>query len=53
MVGHFPTNMYMGAYVYATNVVQHESIPKIIPIRDQKVLGPYPLMKNLGTTIQK
>jgi hypothetical protein len=45
--------MYMGTYVYATNVAQHESIPKIIPTRDQKVLGLYPLVKNLGTTIQK
>jgi hypothetical protein len=31
MVGHSPTNMHIDVYVYATNVAQHESIPKINP----------------------
>jgi hypothetical protein len=31
MLGHFPTNMHMGAYVSIANVVEHELIPKINP----------------------
>jgi hypothetical protein len=53
MVGHSPTNMHMGAYVYVANVAQHNSIPRINPTWDQKVLSMYPLMKDLNTTIQK
>jgi hypothetical protein len=29
MVGHFPTNMQMGAFVFVANIAQLESIPKI------------------------
>jgi hypothetical protein len=29
MVGHFPTNMHMGAYVFVANVAQQDSVPKI------------------------
>jgi hypothetical protein len=43
--------MHMGAYVTVTNVAQHESIPKINLTWDQKVLDPYPLVKDLGITI--
>jgi hypothetical protein len=53
MVGHSPTNMHMAAYVTIANVAEHESIPRINLTWDQKVLDPYSLMKNLGTTIQK
>jgi hypothetical protein len=53
MLGHFPTNMHMGAYVFIANVAQHETIPKINPTWDHKILASYVLMKNLGTSIQK
>jgi hypothetical protein len=53
MGGHFPTNMHMGAYVFATNVAQHKSIPRIIPSWDQKAFGPYLHVKDLGMAIQK
>jgi len=53
MVGHFPTNMHMGAYVFVANVAQHESIPKINPTWDRKILGSYSLVKDLGMAIQK
>jgi hypothetical protein len=53
MVGHSPTNMHVGAYVIITNVAQYESIPKINLTWDLKVLDPYPLVKDLGTTIYK
>jgi hypothetical protein len=51
MVGHSLINMYMGAHVLVTNVIQHKSIPKINPNWDWNVLGPYSLVKDLGTTI--
>jgi hypothetical protein len=51
MVGHFPTNMHMGAYVIVTNVAQHESIPRINLTWDWKVLNLYPPMKDLGMAI--
>jgi hypothetical protein len=51
MVGHFPRNMYMGAYMIVTNVAQHESISIINLTYDWKVFCPYPLMKDLGMTI--
>jgi hypothetical protein len=51
MVKHSPTNMYMGAYVTTTNVAQHKLTPRINLTWDQKVLDPYPPMKDLGTTI--
>jgi hypothetical protein len=53
MVGHLPTNMHMGAFVFVANIAQHESIPRINPTWDLKVLGMYPLMKNLSMAIQK
>jgi hypothetical protein len=53
MMGHFPINMYMGAYVTIANVAQHELIPKINLIWDWKVFDSYPPVKDLGTTIQK
>jgi hypothetical protein len=53
MVGHSPTNMHMGAYVITTNVAQHKSTPRINLTWDQKVLGPYLPMKDLGMAIQK
>jgi hypothetical protein len=53
MVEHFPTNMHMGAFVFIANIAKHESIPKINSTWDLKVLGSYPLVKNLGITIQK
>jgi hypothetical protein len=53
MLGDFPTNMHMGAYVSIANVAQHKSIPKINPTYDHKVLALYLPMKDLGTTIQK
>jgi hypothetical protein len=28
MVGHFPTNIHMGAFVFIANIAQHKSIPK-------------------------
>jgi hypothetical protein len=45
--------MHMGVYVYAANVAQHESIPRINPTWDQKILGLYLHVKNLGMAIQK
>jgi hypothetical protein len=39
--------------VTIANVAQHESIPKINLIWDQKILDPYLPMKNLGKTILK
>jgi hypothetical protein len=53
MVGHSPINMHMGAYVTIANAAQHKSIPKINMTWDQKVLDPYPPVKDLCTTIQK
>jgi hypothetical protein len=53
MVEHFPTNMHMGAFVSIANLAKRESIPKINPTWDLKVLGSYLLVKNLSTTIQK
>jgi hypothetical protein len=53
MVGHFPTNMQMGAYVFVANLAQHELVPRINPTWDQKVLGPYLHVKDLGIAIQK
>jgi hypothetical protein len=53
MVGHSPTNMHMGPYVTIANVAQHESIPKINLTWDQKILGPYSPVKDLGRVIQK
>ncbi len=52
MVGYFPTNMHMGAYVYVTNVAQHKQIPRINMTWDRKILGPYLHVKDLGTSIQ-
>jgi hypothetical protein len=46
-------NMHMGAHVTITNVAKHKSIPIINPTWDRKVLGMYPFVKDLGTTIQK
>jgi len=50
MVGHFPTNMHMGAYVIIVNVAQQKLIPRINLTWDKKVFGPYLPMKDLGTT---
>jgi hypothetical protein len=51
MVGHFSTNMHVGTYVTVANLAQHELIPRINLTWDQKFLGPYSPMKDLGTTI--
>jgi hypothetical protein len=51
MLGDFPTNMHMGAYVSIANVAQHELIPKINPTWDHKVLALYLPVKDLRTTI--
>jgi len=51
MVGHFLTNMHMGAFVYVVNLLQHELIPLINPTWDLKILGPYPHVKDFGTSI--
>jgi hypothetical protein len=51
MVEHSPTNMHVGAYVFIANVAQHQSIPIINSTWDQKVLDPYPPVKDLGTII--
>jgi hypothetical protein len=51
MVGHFPTNMHIGAYVIDANVALHKSIPRINLTWDRKVLGQYPLLKDLGMAI--
>jgi hypothetical protein len=53
MVGHSLTNMHMGAYVIATNVAQHESIPIINLTWDRKIFDSYPPVKDLGMAIQK
>jgi hypothetical protein len=53
MVGHSPTNMHMGAYVFVANVAQHNLILRINLNWDQKVLSLYPLVKDLNTAIQK
>jgi hypothetical protein len=53
MVGHFPTNMHMGAFMFVANIVQFKSIPKINLTWDLKVLGLYLYMKDLGMAIQK
>jgi hypothetical protein len=53
MVGHFPTNMHMGAFMFVANIAQPKSIPKINLTWDLKVLGLHQLMKNLGMAIQK
>jgi hypothetical protein len=53
MVGHSPTNMQMGAFVFVANLSQHELIPLINPTWDLRVLGPYPLVKDFGMTILK
>jgi hypothetical protein len=51
MVGHFPIIMHIGAYVFITNITQHESIPKTNFIWDLKVFGPYPPLKDLSMAI--
>jgi len=43
----------MGAYVFVTSIAQHESIFKINPTWDRKILGSYLLVKDLGMAIQK
>jgi hypothetical protein len=53
MVGHSPMNMHMGAYVTITNVAQQKSTFRKNLTWDQKILGQYPPMKNLGMTIPK
>jgi hypothetical protein len=53
MVGHSPTNMHMGACVYVANVAQHKSIPRINSTSNQKILGLYSLVKDLGIIIHK
>jgi len=44
MVGHSPTNIHIGAFVYVTNIAQHKSTLRINPTWDLKVFGPHLLM---------
>jgi hypothetical protein len=47
MVGHFTTNIHMGVFVSIANIAQQNSIPKINPTLDLKVLDLYSPMKTL------
>jgi len=44
MVGHSPTSIHIGAFVYVINIAQHKSTLRINLTWDLKVLGPHMLM---------